>query len=61
MIRPVGVFLLVFALLCLIVHQIGMFELLSALATSLLLADVMIARLASNRRPAGSGLREPLL
>ena len=61
MVRPVGVFLLVFALLCLIVHQIGMFEFLAATATSLLFADVMIARLWRNRREASPVLREPLL
>lgn len=61
MIRPVGAFLLVFALLCLIVHQIGMCEFLAAVATSLLLADVMIARLWSHHRQASPVLREPLL
>ena len=33
MVRPVGAFLLVFALLSLIVHQIGMFEILGAVGT----------------------------
>jgi hypothetical protein len=60
MVRPIGVFLWVFALLSLIVHQIGIFELLAGIATSLLLADVMISRLSGNRRHASPTLRDLL-
>lgn len=60
MIRPVGVYLLMFALLSLIVHQIGMFELLAAIATALLLADVMIARFSKTRHESDP-FRAPLL
>lgn len=61
MVRPVGVFLFLFALLSLIVHQIGMFEFLTATAASVLLADLMVARLSGNRRHVSPSLREPLL
>jgi hypothetical protein len=60
MLRPVGVYLVMFALLCLIVHQIGMFELIAALATALLAADVIIARY-SKTRHQDDPFREPLL
>ena len=36
MVRPIGAFLVLFALLSLIVHQIGIFEFLAALASVLL-------------------------
>jgi hypothetical protein len=60
MVRPVGAFLLMFALLSLIVHQIGMFEFLGAVGTALLVLDVMVARFSTSTRPAG-GFREPNL
>ena len=50
MVRPVGVFLLVFALLSLIVQQLGMFELLGAAGVVLLGVDVLQSRLSSNER-----------
>lgn len=60
MVRPVGAFLLVFAMLSLIVHQIGMFEFLGAVGTALLAWDVALARLSKAPHPTGS-LRDPLL
>jgi hypothetical protein len=60
MVRPVGVFVLMFALLSLLVHQIAMFELLAALATVILSADVMIARFSSTPR-VSNRFRERLL
>lgn len=60
MVRPFGAFLLLFALLSLVVHQIGMFEVLGALGTALLVLDVMVARFSTSPRPA-TGLRDPLL
>ncbi len=60
MVRPVGVFLLVFALLSLIVHQIGMFEFLAALATALLAVDILLARL-SRAQSVGNSPRERFL
>lgn len=50
MVRPVGVFLLVFALLSLIVQQLGMFELLGATGVVLLGVDILQSRLSSNER-----------
>jgi hypothetical protein len=60
MVRPVGVFLLLFALLSLIVHQIGIFEFLTAAATVLLAVDIVYARFSRTPR-VNSELREPLL
>jgi hypothetical protein len=60
MVRPIGVFLMLFALLSLIVHQIGMFELLGAVGTAFLALDVVLARSSKSTR-AGTSLREPLL
>lgn len=60
MVRPVGAFLLVFAMLSLIVHQIGMFEFLAAVGTALLAWDIALARLSKTPHPAGS-LRDPVL
>lgn len=60
MVRPVGAFLLVFALLSLIVDQIGMFEFLAAVGTALLAWDIALARFAKTPQPAAS-LRDPLL
>jgi hypothetical protein len=60
MVRPVGAFLLVFALLSLIVDQIGMFEFLGAVGTAMLAWDITLARFANASQPAGS-LRDPLL
>lgn len=60
MVRPVGAFFLVFALLSLIVHQIGMFEILGVLGTVLLAWDITLARFSKTTSPAGS-LREPYL
>ena len=60
MVRPVGAFLLVFALLSLIVHQVGVFEFLVAVGTDLLAWDVTLARFSKTPPPAGS-LRGPLL
>lgn len=60
MVRPVGVFLFLFALLSLIVHQIAIFEFLTVLATVLLGVDAMYARFSRTPR-ASSDLREPLL
>ncbi|MGE5083039.1 MAG: hypothetical protein ACM3ND_09065 [Acidobacteriota bacterium] len=60
MVRPVGAFLLVFAVLSLIVHQIGMFEILGAVGTALLAWDIALARFSKTPQPAGS-LRDPLL
>lgn len=59
MVRPIGAFLLLFSLLSLIVHQIGMFEFLGALATAMLAVDLLVARY-RNPRPANV-VREPLL
>ena len=61
MVRPVGVYLLMFALLSLVVHQIGMFELLALVATALLVADVMIARFSHKARHGSNPFHEPLL
>jgi len=61
MVRPVGVYLLMFAFLSLIVDQIGMFELLAAVATAILLADVMIARFSHKGRHGSDPFHEPLL
>ena len=60
MVRPVGVFLLLFAVLSLIVHQIGMFELLVAVATTLLGADIMISRFSKTPRTP-TELRQPFV
>ena len=60
MVRPVGAFLLVFALLSLIVHQIGMFEILAAVGTALLAWDIALARFSKTPQPAES-LRDPLI
>ncbi len=60
MVRPVGAFLLVFALLSLIVHQVGVFEFLVAVGAALLAWDVTLARFSKTPPPAGS-LRGPLL
>jgi hypothetical protein len=60
MVRPVGAFLLVFAMLSLIVHQIGMFEILGAVGTVLLAWDIALARFSKTPHPAGS-LRDPLI
>ncbi|MFL6306413.1 MAG: hypothetical protein ACJ713_13405 [Candidatus Sulfotelmatobacter sp.] len=60
MVRPVGAFLLLFALLSLIVHQIGMFEVLGAVGTALLAWDIALVRFFKTPEPAGS-LRDPLL
>ena len=57
MVRPVGAFLLLFALLSLIVHQIGMFES-GQLGTVLLAWDIALARFSSFRiRPAVFAIR----
>jgi len=60
MVRPVGFFLLVFALLSLIVRQIGMFEILAAVGTALLAWDIALARFSKTPQQAGS-LRDPLI
>ena len=60
MVRPVGAFLLLFALLSLIVHQIGMFEILGAVGTALLAWDIALARFFKTPETAGS-LRDPLM
>ncbi|HZQ94446.1 MAG TPA: hypothetical protein VFA67_05505 [Candidatus Sulfotelmatobacter sp.] len=60
MVRPVAAFIVVFALLSLIVHQIGMFELFAAAASLTLLVDVMIGRLSKSPRTPNT-LRDPLL
>jgi hypothetical protein len=60
MVRPIGAFLVLFALLSLIVHQIGIFEFLAALASVLLTLDIMRARFSTTPRAPGS-LRDPLL
>jgi predicted membrane protein len=59
MVRPVGAFLLVFALLSLIVHQIGMFEILGAVGTALLAWDIALARFSKTPHPGS--LRDPLI
>jgi hypothetical protein len=61
MVRPVGAFLLVFALLSLIVHQIGMFEILGAVGTALLAWDIALARFTSKTPHPAESLRDPLI
>ncbi|HEX6822212.1 MAG TPA: hypothetical protein VF123_09170 [Candidatus Sulfotelmatobacter sp.] len=60
MVRPVGAFLLVFAVLSLIVHQIDMFEILGAVGAALLAWDIALVRFSKTAQPSGS-LRDPLL
>lgn len=60
MVRPIGVLLMLFALLSLIVHQIGMFEFLAVLGTALLALDSVVTR-SSSSKSTRAGLREPLL
>ena len=59
MVRPDGAFLMMFALLSLIVHQIGIFEFLLAFGTALLALDIVLARFSRNAH--ANNLREPLL
>jgi hypothetical protein len=59
MVRPVGAFLMMFALLSLIVHQIGIFEFLLAFGTALVAVDVVLARYSRDAR--ANDVREPLL
>ena len=59
MVRPVGAFLMMFALLSLIVHQVGIFEFFLAFGTALLALDVVLARFSKNEH--AHDLREPLL
>ena len=59
MVRPVGAFLMMFALLSLIVHQIGIFEFLFAFGIVLVAVDVVLARF--SRQAHANDLREPLL
>lgn len=60
MVRATGMVLMLFALLGLIVHQVGMFEFLGALGATLLTIDVVHARSSKSRRVMTS-LRDPLL
>jgi hypothetical protein len=59
MVRPVGAFLMMFAVLSLIVHQIGIFEFLLAFGTALVAVDVVLARYFRDAR--ANDVREPLL
>jgi hypothetical protein len=59
MVRPVGAFLMMFALLSLIVHQVGIFEFLFAFGTVLVAVDVVLARF--SRDAHANDLREPWL
>jgi hypothetical protein len=60
MVRPVGVFLILFAVLSLIVHQIAIFEFLTVLAIIVLAVDTVYARFSRTPR-VSSDLRDPLL
>jgi len=60
MVRPVGVFLILFAVLSLIVHQIAIFEFLTVLAIIVLAVDTVYARFSRTPR-VSSDLRGPLL
>ena len=59
MVRPVGAFLMMFALLSLIVHQVGIFEFLLAFGTALVALDMVLARFSRNAH--AHDLRERLL
>lgn len=60
MLRPLSAFLVLFCLLSLIVHQVGMFEFLGAMAIAVLAIDIVLAR-ASKRSCSRIALREPIL